>query len=89
MASYYASSAYHYDSAADVPYLTLSGSNAETCTFVSYEDETSLAAKGAWVKAQGLGGIIIWTISEGYVASGANVAAQNPLLEVMKTSLLQ
>jgi chitinase len=89
MASYYAASAYHYDSAAGVPYLTLSGSNAETCTFVSYEDETSLAAKGAWVKAQGLGGIIIWTISEGYVASGANVAAQNPLLEVLKTSLLQ
>ncbi len=89
MASYYASSAYHYDGAADVPYLTLSGSNAETCTFVTYEDETSLAAKGAWVKAQGLGGIIIWTISEGYVASGANVAAQNPLLEVLKTSLLQ
>lgn len=89
MASYYASSAYHYDSAADVPYLTLSGSNAEDCTFVTYEDATSIAAKGAWVKAQGLGGIIIWTISEGYVASGSTVAAQNPLLEVMKTSLLQ
>jgi chitinase len=89
MASYYASSAYHYDAAADVPYLTLSGSNAQGCTFVSYEDATSIAAKGAWVKAQGLGGIIIWTISEGYDASGSTVAAQNPLLEVMKTSLLQ
>jgi chitinase len=89
MASYYSASAYHYDTAADVPYLTLSGSNAEKCTFVSYEDATSIAAKGAWVKAQGLGGVIIWTISEGYVASGANVAAQNPLLEVMKTAVLQ
>jgi chitinase len=89
MATYYAASAYHYDSAADVPYLTLSGSNAEKCTFVSYEDATSIAAKGAWVKAQGLGGVIIWTISEGYVASGSNVAAQNPLLEVMKTAVLQ
>jgi chitinase len=89
MASYYASSAYHYDSAAGVPYLTLSGSNAQGCTFVSYEDATSIAAKGAWVKAQGLGGIIIWTISEGYVPSGSTVALQNPLLEVMKTSLLQ
>jgi chitinase len=89
MASYFSASAYHYDSAADVPYLTLSGSNAQNCTFVSYEDATSLAAKGAWVKAQGLGGVIIWTISEGYVASGANVAARNPLLEVMRTALLQ
>jgi chitinase len=84
MSSYYSSSAYHYDSMADVPYLTLSGGNAQKCTFVSYEDETSIAAKAAWVKAQGLGGIIIWTISEGYVASGATVQAQNPLLEAMK-----
>ncbi|HEY5242150.1 MAG TPA: glycoside hydrolase family 18 protein [Polyangiaceae bacterium] len=89
MSSYYAASAYHYDSAAAVPFLTLSGNNTEGCTFVTYEDATSLAAKGAWVKAQGLGGVIIWTISEGYVASGANVQAQNPLLEAMKTALLQ
>jgi chitinase len=89
MASYYSASAYHYDSAAAAAYLTLSGSSAEKCTFVSYEDATSIAAKGAWVKAQGLGGIIIWTISEGFVASGADVAAQNPLLEVMKTAVLQ
>jgi chitinase len=72
-----------------VPYLTLSGSNAQKCTYVSYEDATSLAAKAARVKSQGLGGIIIWTVSEGYVASGANAAAQNPLLETLKTLLLQ
>ncbi len=38
MASYYAASDYHYDSAAEAPYLTLSGSNAQHCTYVSYED---------------------------------------------------
>ncbi len=89
MSSYRAQSAYHYDSQADVPYLTLSGTNSQKCTFVSYEDPTSIAAKGAWVKSQNLGGIIIWTISEGYVASGNGVAAQNPLLEAMRTALLQ
>jgi chitinase len=87
MESYYAPSAYHYDTAAEVPYLSLSTSNAEKCTFVSYEDATSLGAKGAWVKAQGLGGVIIWTISEGYVSSGASVQAQNPLLEALHTAL--
>jgi chitinase len=89
MSTYYAQSAYHYDSAAEVPYLTLSGSNAQHCTYVTYEDATSIAAKGAWVKQQGLGGVIIWQLAEGYVSSGANVAAQNPLLEAMKTSFLQ
>jgi chitinase len=82
--SYYSSSAYHYDSSAAVPYLTLSGSNGESCTYVSYEDETSIKAKAAWVKSQGLGAIIIWTLSEGYVASGSTVEEQNPLVEAMK-----
>jgi chitinase len=84
MSTYYSASAYHYDSAAAVPYLTLSGSNAESCTFVSYEDVTSIKAKAAWVKSKGLGGIIIWTLAEGYVSSGATVADQNPLVEAMQ-----
>jgi chitinase len=88
MGSLYSASAYHYDSAAAVPYLSLPAPSAQGCTYVTYEDATSIAAKGDWIKAQGLGGIIVWTISEGYIASGADVAAQNPLLEVMKTSLL-
>jgi len=89
LASYWSASAYHYDSAAEVPYLTLSGSNPEKCTYVTYEDATSLAAKGAWVKSQGLGGLIIWTISEGFVPSGATVQDKNPLLEATKTAFLQ
>jgi chitinase len=87
MSSYYSPSAYHYDAAADVPYLSLATSNAEKCTFVTYEDATSLAAKGAWIKAQGLGGVIIWTISEGYISSGASLQTQNPLLEALTTAL--
>ncbi|MGH7298279.1 MAG: glycoside hydrolase family 18 protein [Polyangiaceae bacterium] len=89
LATYYAQSAYHYDSAAEAPYLTLSGSNAEKCTYVSYEDPTSIAAKGAWLKAQGLGAVILWEIGEGYVPSGADVHAQNPLLEATKAAFLQ
>ena len=89
MGSYFLASAYHYDSVAAAPYLALSGANTEKCTFVTYEDATSIAAKGAWIKAQGLGGLIIWTISEGYIASGAGVQAQNPLLEATKTALLE
>ena len=36
MASYYAQSAYHYDSAAEAPYLTLNGQNGQHCTYVTY-----------------------------------------------------
>ncbi|HEY1695774.1 MAG TPA: glycoside hydrolase family 18 protein [Polyangiaceae bacterium] len=88
LASYYSASAYHYDAAAEAPYLTLGGSNAEKCTYVSYEDPTSIAAKGAWAKGKGLGGVILWEIGEGYVPSGATVQAQNPLLEAVKAGFL-
>jgi chitinase len=89
MASYYSAGAAHYDAMADAPYLTLTGSNAQKCTYVTYEDATSIAAKGAWVKSQGLGGAIIWEIGEGYVPSGATVQDQNPLLEATKAAFLQ
>ena len=89
LSSYYSASAYHYDSAAEAPYLTLGGSNPQGCTYVSYEDATSIAAKGAWVKAQGLGGAILWEIGEGFVPSAATVQGQNPLLEATKTAFLQ
>jgi len=87
--TYYSASAYHYDSAADAPYLTLDGKNAQSCTYVSYEDPTSIAAKGTWLKAQGLGAVILWEIGEGFVPSGSTVQAQNPLLEATKTAFLQ
>jgi chitinase len=89
MSKYYTASAHHVDAAAGAPYLTLDGSNPEQCTFVSYEDAASIAEKGAWVKAQGLGGVILWEISEDYDPSGATVADQNPLLEATKAAFLQ
>ena len=89
LANYDSTAAYHYDANAGVPYLTLNGSNAEKCTYVTYEDATSIAAKAAWVKEKGLGGVIIWSIDEGFVSGGADTAAQNPLLEVTRASFLQ
>ena len=87
--TYYSAGAYHYDSAADAPYLTLDGKNAQSCTYVSYEDPASIAAKGTWLEAQGLGAVILWEIGEGFVPSGSTVQAQNPLLEATKTAFLQ
>lgn len=89
MGTYYSAGAYHYDSAAEAPYLTLATSNPQKCTYVTYENATSIAAKGTWVKSQGLGGVILWEIGEGFVASAPTVQEQNPLLEATKTAFLQ
>jgi len=51
-------------------------------------DPQSLADKGAYAKANGLGGIIIWTISQGYLASQP-LGQRDPLLEALRASYLQ
>jgi chitinase len=89
MSAYYSTSAQKWDTAANVPYLAFpSAHGPEACTYVTYEDAQSIAAKAAWVKSKGLGGTIIWTINEGYVAS-APTGQQNPLLEAMRVGFLQ
>lgn len=46
----------HWDEQAQAPYLW----NAQSNTFISYDDPQSLQAKTAFVKQQGLGGIMYW-----------------------------
>ncbi len=89
LAGYYSATAYHWDSSAMVPYLSFpSAHGAQGCTYVTYEDAQAIAAKGAYAKSKGLGGVIIWTINEGYVPSAA-AGQRSPLLEAMKTAFLQ
>jgi chitinase len=46
----------YWDAQASVPYLY----NAEQQIFVSYEDPESIAAKGSYVLAHHLGGVMFW-----------------------------
>ena len=88
MSAYYSASARQWDTTASVPYLTFASAHgAEGCTYITYEDPQSIAAKAAWVKSNGLGGVIIWTINEGYLSS-APAGQQNPLLEAIRTGFL-
>ncbi len=86
MNQYYAANRSVYDTLAEAPYLSSpTAFGPQNCTFVSYENEPSVAAKGAYVKAQGLGGAIIWTVNQGY-----NPAASNPnaLLQAVRNAFL-
>jgi chitinase len=82
------------DSTAAEPYLSLTtavndpGCGAPT-QYISYEDETSIAAKGAFSKANGYGGIIIWTLEEGWLPTGASGGrAPNALMQALKTAFI-
>jgi chitinase len=82
------------DDVAKVPYLSLgtavndSGCGGST-RYISYDDETSIIAKGTFSKSSGYGGIIIWTIQEGWLPSGAaGGRAQNALMQALKRGFL-
>jgi len=75
-----------WDSAALVPYLSFSTPHApDDCTYITYEDEDSLTAKATYAKGKGLGGLIVWTLNQGYVAS-APAGQANHLQDVLWTT---
>ena len=86
MASYHSAAAYHWDAAASAGSLSFAQQHGpEGCNWVSYEDDASITAKGQWVRANGFGGTILWSINQGYVAS----TGTNPPLESVKKAFLQ
>lgn len=62
----------HWDSAAACSYLSLPSPDAFGALYVSFEDEASILAKGQFARDNGYGGIIIWTINQGYVGTHSN-----------------
>jgi chitinase len=84
----------HRDAIASEPYLSLAstvtdqGCQAAT-RYISYDDETSIIAKGNFSKSNGYGGIIVWTLEEGFLPAGASGGrAQNALMQALKTGFL-
>jgi chitinase len=55
--------------------------------FLTFEDVPTVMAKGTWLKANGYGGVIIWTINEGtqYPYGGDGYA--NPLLDATSAAV--
>jgi chitinase len=80
--------AQRWDETGRVPYLSFTKpTGPKQCTFVSYENERSIAEKAEYIKSQGLGGVILWNINQGYVASRPK-GERNPLLQATRNSLL-
>ena len=53
----------HYDTAAQAPYIyKADAGDPNTVDLVSYDDETSVLAKGAYARTKGLGGLFAWEI---------------------------
>jgi chitinase len=72
----------HWDSQAEVPYLTGKGS---LNTFVSYDDKTSIAKKAEYIVDNNLRGAIIWEITGDYIEtfSGSGIIQSTPLADTL------
>lgn len=79
---------YHWDDVAKQGYMTYSppwnrGTNTPV-TYLSFEDERSIAEKGKWVREQGLGGTLVWTINYGYLPQSNS----NPQMQAVKQAFI-
>jgi len=89
---YKTGTAYRWDDTARVPYLSWNNparfdipgftSDMET-TYLTYDDEASIAQKGAYVRQQNLGAVMIWTISQGYLGSWKSSGELDPLMKAV------
>lgn len=77
---------YHWDSLAQVPYLSIHNGGDANGLFITYENEQSIAAKINYVNSKGLGGWIIWELSADYLPSET---PNQPLLTAVRNNLGQ
>ena len=72
----------NWDSQARVPYLT---GNGGLNTFVSYDNENSIAEKAQYILDNNLRGAIIWEITGDYLetSSGSGVIKNTPLVDTL------
>jgi chitinase len=83
MNCYYEDSRYHWDEPAQAAYLSISGSNWVKDCFISYDNEMSIQRKIDYIRMKGLGGVIIWELSQGWRPGRAS---PDPLLKAVKNA---
>jgi GH18 family chitinase len=66
MQKYYTPAQYHWDKGAAAAYLSRQGAAQANRLFLSYEDAQSSQAKIAYVRAQHLGGIMLFELGDAY-----------------------
>ena len=77
-----------WDALARVPWLgSTTPLGPQACTFVSYDDAEAIMEKGQYVRENGLGGTIIWTIGQGHFPDRP-ATQRDPLLDAVRAAFL-
>src|SRR5690606_28774335 len=80
--------ALNFDATAQAPwYGSATVQGPQQCRLVTFENAQSILAKAAFVEDRGLGGTIIWTISQGHIPSCPGGVC-DPLLDAVREGFL-
>jgi chitinase len=75
----------HWSDEAVEPYLSLPSPDWSGARYLTFETPQSIIEKGNFTRDNGYGGIIIWTINQGYVSTNSD---PNFLMEAVQTGFL-
>ena len=78
-------SAYHWDTLAHAPFLSLGAASDPARKFVSYDDARLVREKMFYARTHGLGGVIIWELGQGY-RPNQPAGQKDPLLQAVKAA---
>jgi chitinase len=76
----------HWSDEALVPYLSLPSPDWSGARYISFENSQSIIEKGNFTYDNGYGGIIIWTINQGYVKTSSD---PNFLMKALQKGFLE
>lgn len=83
--TWYQPSRYHHDAASASAWLSIDQPGSANDAFLAYDDEATIAAKLAWAKSHGIGGVIIWQLGGGYLPT-APAGQRDPLLQAVRAN---
>jgi chitinase len=84
--TYYQSNCYHWDTVAQAAYLSLTNAQPANDMFISYDDASACQTKVSYARNRGLGGIMIWELSQDYFAN-RSAGEQTPLVQALNQTL--
>lgn len=85
--TYLRSNVSHWDTNAHSAYLSISNGASGLTGFLSYDDARSVQTKVSYARSRGLGGVMIWELSQEYFPS-APAAGRHPLSQAINEALL-
>ncbi len=74
-----------WDNIARVPYLSIKNPSQ----FISFDNEQSIDEKVRYAAERGLGGVMIWELSAGYITNYQDLTLSHPLLEAVHKSTVR